>query len=271
MIRILTEADKEIVSSMETGIEDDYVIRIFLKLVEEDCVIGYFQDQMLVGIAGVTIFESEAAVLGRLRTHRNFQGQGIATMLMNRLKNDAFLEPGVTWTGYATERNNVPGNRLAKHLQMDLEASLVSSRISPGDVVGWNEELSFQHESSREEKRKCLIENDQCRKLSFFPYSIYYPLPYAPHLSHTYVDSLEMYRSDAGSFFLMKEEKGASYLNIKVWDEQVLYSKSMWEIVNEQAEQEARLIWVDLPSNLARSFEAKSHQTVWNLYGQTRS
>ncbi|MBN8207973.1 GNAT family N-acetyltransferase [Bacillus sp. NTK071] len=271
MIRKLKAADIEDVIGMETGIEDDYVIRIFSKLIEEDYMLGYFEGDTLVGIAGITIFEEEVAVLGRLRTHMNYRGRGIASTLMKQLKEEAFHSLGMQWVGYATEKHNKAGNRLARNLQMNFEATIVSSRISPNAVAGTYDTQPYRFDFSRESKNKYLEEFSQNEDLPFFPHSIYYPLPYVPTLTTSYLDTIEMYQNDLGTFMIMKEEKGASYLHVKVWNERTLHSKEMWQIVNAEAEREARSIWIDLPTYQAKSLEAQSHQTIWHLYGIKRS
>ncbi|WP_169525400.1 GNAT family N-acetyltransferase [Pseudalkalibacillus hwajinpoensis] len=271
MIRKLTAADIEEVTGMETGIEDDYVIRIFSKLIEENYMLGYFEAHTLVGIAGVTIYEGEVAVLGRLRTHKEYRGRGIASTLMNQLKKESFHSLDMDWVGYATEMNNIAGNRMARHLQMNLEAIVVSSRISPGAVEGTHDTQPYRSDFSRNSKKKYLEECSEKERLPFFPHSIYYPLPYVPKLTVGYLDSIEMFQNDLGSFMIMKEEKGASYLHVKVWNERTLHSKEMWQIVNAEAEREARSIWIDLPLDQANWLEAQSHQTIWHLYGKKRS
>lgn len=270
MIRKLTVADRKDVRAMETGIEDDYVIRIFSKLVEEDDMLGYFEGHKLVGIAGMTIYEGELAVLGRLRTHTNYRGRGIASALMNELKEEAFHSLNMSWAGYATEKNNLAGNRLARCLQMNLEATVVSSRLSPGTVEGTLDTQPYRSDFSRECKKNYLEELSVTEDLTFFPHSIYYPLPYVPKLTSGYLDSIEMFQNDFGTFILMKEEKGATYLHVKVWNEKTLHSKEFWEIVNAEAEREARSIWIDLPTEQAKWLEAHSHQNIWHLYGKKK-
>ncbi len=270
LIRKLTAADRKDVIAMETGIEDDYVIRIFPKLIEQHDMLGYFEGPTLVGIAGMTIYEGEIAVLGRLRTHSNYRGRGIASALMNELKEEAFHSLNLNWACYATEENNIPGNRMARHLQMNLEAIVVSSRISPGTVEGTLDTQPYRSDYSRESKKKYLEEYSVNEDLDFFPHSIYYPLPYVPNLTDGYLDSIEMFQNHSGSFIIMKEEKGATYLHVKVWNERTLHSKELWQIVNAEAEKEARSIWIDLPTEQAKWLEAHSHQTIWHLYGKKK-
>lgn len=267
LIRKLTAANRKDVIAMETGIEDDYVIRIFSELIKKDEMLGYFEGQSLVGIAGMTIYEGDVAVLGRLRTHSNYRGRGIASALMNQLKEKAFRSLNMNWVGYATEKNNIPGNRMARQLQMNLEAIVVSSRIIPGTVEGTIDTQSYRSDYSRESKKKYLEEYSVNEDLTFFPHSIYYPLPYVPNLTDDYLDSIEMFQNNMGSFIIMKEEKGATYLHVKVWNEKTLHSKELWQIVNAEAEKDARSIWIDLPTEQAKWLEAHSHQSIWHLYG----
>ncbi|WP_226657465.1 GNAT family N-acetyltransferase [Pseudalkalibacillus hwajinpoensis] len=270
MIRRLTSKDIPVVKEMPTGLEEDYVSRILHRLIEEETIMGYFHNEKLVGIAGMTMFEREAVVLGRLRTHVDYRNKGIASALMNTLKNEAFNHQMVTWVGYATEEYNTAGNRLAPHLEMHLEAKVVSSLVSPYVMMGQTTTEPFERVVTAD--KKTIIEKYwKKNKATFFPYSIYYPLPYLPILSPAYLNKVELFVNGSGGFMIMKEEKGASYLHLKVFNETTLYNKTMWDMVNAHASEEARTIWVDLPIQQAKWLEPYSHQTIWHLYGQKRS
>ena len=270
VIRKLGYLDVPQVEEMPTGIEDDYVIRIIHKLIQNENMIGFFMKEKLVGIAGMSLFEGEAAVLGRLRTHKDYRKKGIASALMNTLQTKAFENPAVIWTGYATEDYNTAGNSLAPHLQMQLESEIVSCRISPQSILGQTDTEPFNKVNDMD--KKVTIEKYWKTSVSsFFPYSIYYPLPYLPSLSSVYLKQVEVFVNDNGGFLLMKEEKGASYLHVKVLNKSTVYSKAMWKSVNAYALEEARAIWIDLPKQDAKWLEPFSHQTTWHLYGQKRS
>ncbi|MGA9290656.1 MAG: GNAT family N-acetyltransferase [Anaerobacillus sp.] len=271
MIRKLAAEDTDIVKKMKTGIEGDYVLRILHKLIEDDHILGYFEKGKLVGIAGMSIYENECAVLGRLRTHVEYRGRSIASKLMNHLRMEALENPNIVWTGYATEATNIAGNRLASSLSMNLEAVIVSTRISPGIVNGTNAGGPYRFEPSTKIKKKVLEIECAHLEFPFFPYSIYYPLPYVPDLTQLYLDNIELYTSKTGNFVIMREDKGASYLHLKVWNGQTLHCQEMWRIVNFIAQKEDRTIWVDLPKEQAYLFKTQSNQTIWHLYGQKRS
>lgn len=270
LIRRLTSKDIPIIKEMPTGLKEDYVGRILQRLLEEETLLGYFYKEKLVGIAGMTIFERQAVVLGRLRTHADYRNQGIASALMKALQKEACHHRLISWVGYATEEYNTPGNRLAPHLKMKLEAKVVSSRVSPYVMIGQNKTEPFKRVVAAD--KKITIETYWKKNESdFFPYSIYYPLPFLPILSPSYLNQVELFVNGSGGFMIMKEEKGASYLHLKVFNETTLYSKELWETVNAYASEEARTIWVDLPLQQAKWLEPYSHQTVWHLYGQKRS
>ncbi len=271
MIRTLSTEDIELVKVMKTGVEDDYVIRILPKLIEDDHFLGYFEKGKLCGIAGMSIYENESAVLGRLRTHVDYRGRGIASKLMNQLRMEALENPSIVWTGYATEANNIPGNRLAPSISMKLEAVIVSTRISPGVVWGTNSGLPYQIEQSVKVKKKVLEIDCVNDEFPFFPHSIYYPLPYVPDLTEPYLNDIVLYKNSTGKFVIMREEKGALYLHLKVWNEQTLNCSEMWRIVNYFAHKENRTIWIDLPIKQASWLKTQSNQTIWHLYGQKRS
>jgi GNAT superfamily N-acetyltransferase len=268
LIRRLENNDIPLIKEMPTGIEEDYVLRIIDSLVEEENMIGFFYNEKLVGIAGMTLFEEKYAVLGRLRTHTEYRKQGIASVLMKTLQHEALKKRTVSWVGYTTEGYNKGGNCLSPHLQMQLEATLVSSRISPYTVLGEN--ITGPFKSIDAEKKLIINRFWKTTEQSFFPYSIYYPLPDLPSLSPAYLEKVELFVNDREGFMMVKEDKGASYLHVIVLNKTTLYSKAMWDIINDYASEEARTIWIDLPREQAKWLAPYSHQTIWHLYGQKK-
>lgn len=269
MIRTLTHYDYEHVKGMVTNIEDDYIIRIFSHLVEQDLLVGYFINSKLVGLAGLTIFEDEVAILGRLRTHVRYRGKGIATSLMEVLIDHAYKSDRVKWVGYATEKDNLSANSLSSKLNMVTKAEIISARVSPGTVIGVDSGGPFKKIDSLPSKQRKLAANAKESQFTFFPYAIYYPLPYIPDLSDLYISNIEMYSSKAGDFFLMRDEKGASYLHLKLFDLTLLKSKAMWKIVNRIAHEEQRTIWLDLPASHEDPLN-DFQKTHWHLIGRER-
>lgn len=256
---------------MKTNIHNDYILRIFPRLVEQESLLGYFENDRLIGIAGLTVFENEIGILGRLRTDVTYRGRGIATSLMKELIQNAYMSDSMKWVGYATEMDNTPANELSKNVNMSIKSKLVSARVRPGEIAGMDDRLVFKSMTDPLMKRSELINSFEESKFSFFPYEIYYPLPYIPSLSNLYMEKLEMYSSGGGSFFLMRDEKGDSYLHVKLFNAHLLTSKPMWNIINKIANDEGRTIWIDLPKEHADLLEEPFQKTVWHLIGQGRT
>ncbi|WP_270179041.1 GNAT family N-acetyltransferase [Alkalihalobacillus sp. CinArs1] len=270
MIRYLTYSDYGQLKGMKTNIQDDYIVRIFPRLVENDSLVGYFEDDRLVGIAGLTTFENEIGILGRLRTDVDFRGRGIASSLMKTLMESAYSSSSIKWIGYATEKSNLPANQLSKKLNMMLTSTVVSARIRAGVIRGKVDSISFNKFQNPITKRSALSNSFQDSRFSFFPYEIYYPLPYIPVLSDVYIEKIELYSSEAGDFFLSREEKGDSYLHLKLFNPTLLNSKAMWTIVNNIASEEDRRIWIDLPLEHDHLLNKTFEKTFWHLIGQGR-
>ncbi|HEU5139878.1 MAG TPA: GNAT family N-acetyltransferase, partial [Bacillales bacterium] len=119
-IRRLADGDFEAFKQMKTGIENDYVTRIFQRSVNTEPTYGAFVNDQLVSLAAYTLFAGRYAVLGRLRTDLRFRGRGIATQLLTELCSELDeRHPGVAWIGLATELRNHPVQHIANHLGME--------------------------------------------------------------------------------------------------------------------------------------------------------
>ncbi|WP_377888809.1 GNAT family N-acetyltransferase [Alkalihalobacillus sp. R86527] len=270
MIKYLTYSDYGLLENMNTNIRNDYILRIFPRLVQQESLIGYFENDRLIGIAGLTLFENEIAILGRLRTDVSYRGKGIATTLMKALIEKAYMTQSLKWVGYATEMDNIPANQLSKRLNMTRESILVSARVGPGIIHGIEGQSRFNKRTNSRLKRSTVLKAFNENQFSFFPYEIYYPLPYIPSLSHLYIEKIELYSSEVGSFFLTREEKGDSYLHVKLFNPTLLKNKQMWNIINKIANDEGRTIWIDLPIEYEDLLGEAFQKTYWHLIGQGR-
>ncbi|SEQ95950.1 hypothetical protein SAMN05216232_3808 [Virgibacillus subterraneus] len=96
--RVLNSNDFKHLEKMNTGIEDDYIKRIFNRLITgKNRLYGLFLDDQMVSLGGYSIYASRYAMLGRLRTDRRFMGKGFSTELMYHMMNKAFQINGIQW------------------------------------------------------------------------------------------------------------------------------------------------------------------------------
>ncbi|WP_347862444.1 GNAT family N-acetyltransferase [Salimicrobium sp. PL1-032A] len=103
----LTERDKSFFTSMSTGIEDDYIARIFERLVtsESHTLYGMFRGGQLVSTAGYSLFaEGTCAMLGRLRSDINHRGKGYSTELLHHIITELKHRRRVEWIGPTLKR-----------------------------------------------------------------------------------------------------------------------------------------------------------------------
>lgn len=74
LIRALTKEDLPSLQAMETGIEDDYVIRVFERIsTGNNKLFGLFSNDQLVSVGGLTVFAKQYAMLGRMRSDLRFR------------------------------------------------------------------------------------------------------------------------------------------------------------------------------------------------------
>src|SRR5690625_5102553 len=117
IIRTLNVNDYHQVLSMETGIEDDYILPIFNRLIVYPNVLyGLFVDHQLVSFAGYTIYAKSYAMLGRLRSDLRYRGKGFATELMSYVMKEAFQRNQIKWVGANTQENNISAQRVLEKL-----------------------------------------------------------------------------------------------------------------------------------------------------------
>ncbi|MCD8506344.1 MAG: hypothetical protein LRY37_04615 [Alkalibacterium thalassium] len=58
--RQLTADDFDLYKNMETGLEDDYMLKVFDRLTTKgNALFGLFEDETLVAVAGYTLFAGE--------------------------------------------------------------------------------------------------------------------------------------------------------------------------------------------------------------------
>ncbi|MGP4073199.1 GNAT family N-acetyltransferase [Piscibacillus sp. B03] len=182
-IRPLTMSDLDLYKKMQTGIKDDYIIRIFDRLItsDEHQVYGLFVENDLVSIAGYTIFAEQYAMLGRLRSDLRYTGKGYATQLIQYVIEQIKKMPEIKWIGANTQRHNFSALRVLEKVQLPPLKALHASTLVNPERLNNTPGASWTPVTSLEEKREWVssIENDSN---IIFPYQAYYPFPASPNL-----------------------------------------------------------------------------------------
>ncbi|MCP8617664.1 GNAT family N-acetyltransferase [Salirhabdus salicampi] len=209
-IRQLQQSDLPSLEQMDTGIEDDYVIRIFSDLVKSERheMYGLFRDENLVTIAGYSLFANHFAMLGRLRSDRRFTAKGYATELMKTVIEELKRKSFVKWIGANTQRNNISARKVLQKLGMQSHTTVYSSKlIHPKNIYGKPGPL-WQTAETITEKRAWLASVKESA-LGMFPYECYYPFPYDYLLfSDEYLEGCTFYYNEEKSrFFILKEDR----------------------------------------------------------------
>ncbi|MFQ3544846.1 GNAT family N-acetyltransferase [Halobacillus rhizosphaerae] len=180
-IRPLDLSDLTSLLQMDTGIEDDYIIRIYSDLVKADnhSLLGLFHKEQLLSIGGYSLFGKDTfAMIGRLRTDRRYAGQGFSTQLVKKLVQLLSEDSRVSWAGANTHVHN---NSARKVLE---KAGLASGPVihslvltKPGQLKGYKNGEVWKEIHSLQEKKDLLVQTERSRP-DIFPYECYYPLPY---------------------------------------------------------------------------------------------
>lgn len=225
-VKTLTIDDYPALQAMDTGIEDDYVVRIFDRLITSDNheLFGLFQDGRMLSIGGYSLFgQDKFAMLGRLRSDRRYQTKGNATQLLTPVIDQLKRDPRIQWIGANTHLGNLPARRVLGKLGVDQGPVIHYLILKRPDLLsGHSEGPVWSLVDSLQMKRKLLSELSE-NKLGMFPYECYYPLPYDPSLfTDDYLDGASFYENPAKNRFviLKKDTKKYDYTHVKYfWDD----------------------------------------------------
>jgi RimJ/RimL family protein N-acetyltransferase len=276
-IRMLNGDDIRLFEEMDTGIENDYIVRIFDRLTEgRSEMYGLFTEGRLVSTAGYTLFAGCYAMLGRLRSDRNYRGRSFATTLMNYVKEQALSRPHIQWVGGNTEEQNVPARHVLSNIGLEKQAVL---QIAAADQV--NDLASGEapwRQITNEKKKRLWLQETFLESGRIFPYECYYPFPADEALfGHENLNTWRFYENSSGTRYMLTkiDTKDRTYLHVIYPWQDYRNQNGLWgTIAAEQARSEHELqeqlqIWLDvqdagaLPEN--HPFELRSR---WTLYGK---
>ncbi|KHE67042.1 GNAT family N-acetyltransferase, partial [Halobacillus sp. BBL2006] len=224
-VRPLSIEDRSALECMDTGIQDDYVIRIFENLVESDNheLFGLFQNSKMLAIGGYSLFGgSNFAMLGRLRSDRRYLKKGNATELLKPIVDQLWKHPEVDWIGANTHLGNIPARRVLEKLGIR-QGPVIHYLIlhQPELLTGNTPGNIWTHVVDIEKKRELLLSLQPTPEV--FPYECYYPLPYNASLfTKEYLkDSTFYVKPDNSRFVIIKNDtKKHQYSHVKYfWDD----------------------------------------------------
>lgn len=278
VIRQLNREDFPCLKAMKTGIEDDYVVRIFERLVTgQNRLYGLFHEGRLASVCGYTLFGNSHAMIGRIRSDVRSRGKNLATQLTHYVLNEAKNDPTVRWVGANTQENNLPARRVLEKLGLDVYSTDYGataqglSTLENGSPP-WSEIKDLAH-------KKAWMERLYLKTGAVFPYECYYPFPATPDL-FTDEDLLKwkFYENEDATRLLItkKDFKKYSFLQaIYPWDD-LMEQPGLWETISadyrkmaDKAEEKC-FVWMDLTKQAAASLPEKHPFTLpspWMLYG----
>ncbi|MFD1020419.1 GNAT family N-acetyltransferase [Thalassobacillus hwangdonensis] len=278
-IKKLIKNDFDAVINMDTGIENDYVIRIFYRLATSDTqgLFGLYEHGQLASIAGYTLFHDTFAMLGRLRTDRNYFSKGYSTQLMNEMCSYLQQFPSIKWIGANTQTHNSSARRVIEKAGMkevSLHHSLALKRpellsYAKGDV--WNEVTS-------PDEKLDLLHSIKDNPLHMFPYECYYPLPFDDVLfTLEYLAESAFFLSPDKSRFviLRNDQKGEDYAHVKYFWNDHYKQPGLFDTLLSYWGRHPDLdaVWIDFTQEAFQrvpNLEAYDVQEPWLLYGKTK-
>ncbi|SEQ27368.1 GNAT family N-acetyltransferase [Piscibacillus halophilus] len=279
-IRALTLDDLDTYKQMHTGIEDDYIIRIFDRLTtnDEHKVFGLFVDGQLVSIAGYTIFADEYAMLGRLRSDLRYTGKGYATQIMQYVVSQLKKLPEIKWIGANTQLHNYSALRVLEKCELPQIKTFHASTLVKPESLSYAKGPIWTPITSLEEKREWIstIEN---KPDIIFPYQAYYPFPASPKLfKDDEIKDWYFFKNPIGDRVLIiyHDQKKYDYAHVVyLWDD-LFKQPGLWETIFEthklfqQQYGEDTMIRTDLTdaSRKDTNDEAFEIQDPWVLHGE---
>ncbi|SIS43433.1 GNAT family N-acetyltransferase [Salimicrobium flavidum] len=217
-LKRLTENDKPLFLSMQTGIEDDYIARIFDRLVSSDSHVlyGLFHQGTLVSTAGYSLFaEGTYAMLGRFRSDENHRGKGFVTEILQHIIAELQTNPDIKWIGANTETTNTQAKRVLEKLGMTPYPPLTYTVVPREEFQKHSEQKHDWTEVTSPEEKIRLVKSLHPGRL--FAYECYYPFPLSSELLREFFQKqTRLFIDPSGSRYVVFTEdiKGQTYTNV---------------------------------------------------------
>ncbi|WP_010529976.1 GNAT family N-acetyltransferase [Lentibacillus jeotgali] len=280
-IRMLDINDDPHYEAMDTGIEFDYVGRIFDRLTTgNNRLYGLFLDDQLVSVGGYSIYADSYAMLGRLRSDRRFMGNGFSTEVVSYVLQEALNVEGIHWIGANTQEHNISAQRVLEKIGLSPYITLhgaltkATSALESG-AAPWQPVIDLQ-------RKKDWVNQLYIQTRAIFPYECYYPFPSSADLLQDQdLQQWSFYENEAKTRFLITkyDQKKHHYLHaVYPWHD-ITSQPGLWETIARdyrkllQHTDDETYIWMDLTKEEARTLPA-DHQfelpSPWILYGKEK-
>ncbi|MBH0230964.1 GNAT family N-acetyltransferase [Halobacillus yeomjeoni] len=215
-----------LLKDMDTGIQDDYIIRVFERLIssESDRLFGLFDDQRMYSIAGYSLFGGgKFAMIGRLRTDRRFFNRGYSTIVLDHVMNQLQTSPEISWIGANTHVDNDSARRVLEKIGLHQHHVLHYLILNqPEQLIDHTKGKVWNKITNPSTKKELLHSLPQVQD-RMFPYEAYYPLPLDQELfTEDYLNQTTFYQNHEGSRFVMvkNDTKKYTYSHVKyMWDD----------------------------------------------------
>ncbi|MFC0525595.1 GNAT family N-acetyltransferase [Pontibacillus salicampi] len=271
-VRKLDVEDYSALKDMDTGLDDDYVVRIFPELIarENNEVFGLFDENQMIAVGGYTTFYNKYAMLGRLRSDKRFYGQGHATYLLDQIIERVRQNPSIVWIGANTQSNNLPARKVLKKIHMPALATLHPLHIEQPEQIPHPDGPVWEMVQDVSAKRKWI----ESLTLEVFPYEAYYPLPFDNiYITDDYLSQSAMYINPAGDRIVLIQEdtKKHVYANVKYFWDDLFTQPGLWKTIayDKQQREAIDAIWMDVSPDVYADLPAafNSSQDAWLLHG----
>ncbi|TMW70309.1 GNAT family N-acetyltransferase [Alteribacter natronophilus] len=282
MIRMLTMEDYPYMKAMDTAIEDDYIKRIFERLTSgPHKLYGMFLDDRLVSVGGYSIFARSYAMLGRLRSDRNYRGMNHTTELLRFVKEEAFRLDEIRWAGANTQEENTAARRVLE------KAGLTPCAVLHGAVTKNTAALETGCSTWKPVKtdtgKKQWLKHVFTESEAVFPYECYYPFPASDDLFvEDAIRDWNFYENSDGTRVLITkyDQKKYHYLHaIYPWND-FTGQPGLWETITQDYRKlaaehtdEETYVWMDLTKEGVKSLPAEHPfrlPSPWILHGEKK-
>lgn len=235
-IRELTIDDYRAVLNMQTGIEDDYVLRIFPQLIENPAqtLFGLITAEGIAAVAGVYRLPNGNGILGRLRSDIRFHSKGNATALLQHIIASCEQDPMMNWIGAITRKSNLPAQRVLDKLNIQQESAFISLLMEAPEKFVVPSAAPWELIEGTDRKRAVIEQAAVDAKAAFYPYEAYFPIPYASAiLEDDYINNLAVFRDpDSSRIMAIQEDyKGRHIAQIQYLWPDVFQQDGLWTAV----------------------------------------
>jgi ribosomal protein S18 acetylase RimI-like enzyme len=242
VIRQLTRNDYREVLAMQTGIEDDYVIRLFPQLIENPAqtLYGLETEGKLAAVAGVVRMPNGNGILGRLRSDIRYQSNGNATALLQRIIADCEQDLNMHWVGAITQKSNIPAQRVLDKLGLQQADQFISLLMESPDMTLAAGAQPWQQITDNDAKRDAIEQAVLETQRAFYPYEAYFPIPFASAvLEETYLEKLAVFQDPNSSKMMALQEdyKGRDLAQIQYFWPDLFEQDGLWAAVFDYIKQ----------------------------------